>query len=255
MDTKNWSVETARTLHTGKVVDLHSIINADSALERIAEVAGTSSTNGVPLRAAKIIPFAAEKYNISANLKDYVVQPVIIMPSDLPNRNKVAFPLRRLSEFLPEIGCLGYETWRYMPCFRDHNNSDWTQAKGIVLDVGIRPMPNAKGNLWKVNALLAFDRSRDPELANKILEGDSSYSMGALVSNYNCAVCGSEVTRKDRPTCEHFNIPDNPKFDTFIVNGKRRLAHWNVGSFKGFEVSYVDVPAYSSALGGELVWS
>ena len=35
---------------------------------------------------------ASDTYKISKYIKDYVLVPVVVMPSDLTNRNKVAFP-------------------------------------------------------------------------------------------------------------------------------------------------------------------
>lgn len=253
---KDWSVETCNTLFAGPAVDLHkhSERSLNDVLAQISETAGASNPQGVPLRASQVLGFAAEKYGISGKMSDHVAVPIIIMPSDLPNRNKVGFPLKRLSEFDTHTGMLAYETWRHMPTHMEHVNQDYSIAKGMVLDVGIRPMENARSGLWKVNALLSFDRSRDPELANAILTKQrTAYSMGAYVSSYSCSICGAETARKDRPCCDHVSAKST--YDTFIVDGKRRLAHWNTGAFKGFEISSVSVPAYTSAINPELVWS
>lgn len=253
---EGWSTETSSIALARAAIDLHAQhTDIPQMLERVAETAGATAP-GVPLRAQHILPFAAEKYNISKDLADYVAVPVIVMPSDLPNRNRVAFPYERLTEFDPLTGSLAFESWRHMPAHMDHINADYSIAKGIVLDVGMRPIKRSKSDLWKVNALLAFDRTRDPKLVNSILSGErSSYSMGALVNGYSCSICGTEVPQKEKPTCACAPDPSQPGvFRTFRVRGRDRLSHWNTGSIKGIEISSVQIPAYLSCTNSDILW-
>ena len=50
------------------------------------------------------LPFAAKPYHISPNPDDYVIVATPIIPSDLPNRNGVGFPLNQLLKFDPVTG-------------------------------------------------------------------------------------------------------------------------------------------------------
>ena len=183
------------------------------------------------------LPFASERYNISPDLSNYVIVPVAVVVSDVPNRNLVAFSFDRLTEFNPEMGMLGFQTWAKKPCFIDHNNSDYTRAKGVILDVGLRPLARAQGDLYKVINLCAFDRSVDPLLASRIMSGEvNQYSMGAMVNGYSCSICNANTMKPTEPKCQH--IPaDRKKLNVFQVDGHNTLAHWRVGSFRGFETS------------------
>ena len=42
------------------------------------------------LEVQRYLPLAAQKYEISSDPRDYVVSPVIIFPTDIPNRNCLA---------------------------------------------------------------------------------------------------------------------------------------------------------------------
>lgn len=138
------------------------------------------------------LPFAAEQYKISANINDYVCVPVIIMPSELPNKNGIGFPFDQLTKFNPDSGKIAFKTWQTKPCFLEHCNNDYTIAYGTVFDSIMKPMKNVKGDLWKVIALTAWDRTRYSDVVNDILTGKrNSYSMGALTSGFRCSICGA----------------------------------------------------------------
>jgi hypothetical protein len=187
------------------------------------------------------LPIASEVLGISPNIKDYILSPVISMPSDLPNRNQQAFPFTQLSGWTADIGCPMYRTWNGMPVHLEHNNKDPSIAKGIILNTLMRPIEGTAGNIWKVIKLAAVDRNRDTVLANDILTGKSnSWSMGAYARDYSCSICGHFLAR-DRG-CEHVTH-GKPDFKTF--NGK--LAYYNVVDPKGFELSNVQSPAFYSA--------
>lgn len=189
------------------------------------------------------LPAASEKLGISSNADDYVVVPTVAMPSDLPNRNGMAFPLEQLTGWMPDLGMPMYQSWIGMPTFLEHNNSDYTQAKGIILDCKMTPLRRSGGDIWKVVMLLAFDRSRDPVLANDILTGKRTcYSMGANAADFSCSICSNLMSNGQ---CEHVNRPSQPLRAFKEFNGV--LAFNNVLNPKGFECSSVQVPAYLSA--------
>ena len=186
------------------------------------------------------LPLAAESYNISANIKDYILQPVISMPSDLPNRNQQAFPFTALSAWTPDAGCVMYKTWNGKPVFEEHNNQDHTKAKGIIFSTLLKSMAGTNGDIWKVIKLVGFDRSRDPVLANEILlNRRNNWSMGAYARSYTCSICGKDITK----SCGHLE-KDKPNYKLYANN---RLAYWNVVDPFGFEISNVKSPAYASA--------
>ena len=200
----------------------------------------------VPLDFQTWLPFCAPHYQISPRVEDYLVVPVIIMPSDLPNRNGVGFPLRELVKFMPEYGMQAYKTWKGQPTHREHANSDVTKAYGVIVDSFMKPMTgHGQGKVWKLLQLLAFDRQKHPELTSLIDSGEeNSYSMGAYVDSYTCSYCGSDVGK-----CGHINAKmPGPAF--YELDNK--LVHKNVRGIKGFETSSVHDPAYVSAISDEI---
>lgn len=66
------------------------------------------------------LPYAAKKYELSADIRDYFFVPVITIPSDLPNRNGVAFPLKTLLEFSVEDGMQAYKSFKGKPVHFEH---------------------------------------------------------------------------------------------------------------------------------------
>jgi hypothetical protein len=198
------------------------------------------------------LPKAAEKYKVSANLEDYVAVPVTIMPSDLPNRNGVGFPLKELTAFNPNpyVKQLGYETWTGSPTFEEHQNDDYTKAKGVVFSTALVKLPRSEGNLYKVVALCGFDRTKDSDLYNQVKAGKrTSYSMGAWCEDYECSICGK---RHSQGTCEHASV-NNPQFEIFETPQGPKLGYYNAIGICGFEVSSVKDPAFISATNEYLI--
>ncbi|MDE1906962.1 MAG: hypothetical protein KGH75_10995 [Rhodospirillales bacterium] len=186
------------------------------------------------------LPIAAEKLNISKDIKDYILTPVISMPSDLPNRNGQAFPYTELTAWCIDGGAPMYKTWIGKSAYKEHANDDPWQSKGVIVECMMRPIENTSGNIWKVVKLIAWDRTKDPMLVNDILANKRNcYSMGAHAADFSCSVCSSLLSKGG---CEHVTH-GKPKYN--IVNGK--LAYYNCIDTLGFECSSVASPAYSSA--------
>ncbi len=184
-------------------------------------------------------------YHISPNFDDYVLIPVIIMPSDLPNRNKVAFPFIELYKFHPHLGQQAFATWRGKPTFYEHKNDDITKAYGVIADADLRQMKGYSSGLCKVLLFLAYDRSKHPDIVNRIISKDlCTYSMGAYIGSFTCSYCGLDVGR-----CHHID-PNNPRV-MYELNGK--LVFRNVRDVEGFECSAVESPAYVSAISDQLI--
>lgn len=225
-------------------IDVHQVLKGkESAALRSMAIAGEEvkkSFKGV-LDAHEWLPFAAESYNVSSKLEDYVLVPTSIMTTEIPNRNGVAFPMSELTSFNHEHGMIAYKTWRGKPTFVEHNNSDHTKAKGIILDAAMRPMKRFKGDLWQVVLLNAFDRGRDPELANSIMKKErTGYSMGAWVRDYECSICGKTLKNKG---CDHV-AKGKPEMAMY----KGKIAYFRAIDPIGFECSSVAVPAYVQAV-------
>lgn len=200
-----------------------------------------TSQLSIPLDLLTWLPFASKEYHISPDVNDYVGVPVIIMPSDLANRNGVGFPLRQLIRFDPEMGRQAYKTWKGMPTYSEHQNDDYTKARGVIADSLMRKLVGFSGNqVWKVLLFLLFDRSKYPDVANRILTGETnSYSMGAWVNSYECSLCHAELGK-----CHHID----PKEPHKIKEYGNELAFRHAIGIRGFECSEVATPAYISAI-------
>jgi len=196
------------------------------------------------------LPIASQVYETSSNIRDYVIAPVILMPSDIPNRNSVAFPMETLLGWNTQKTCPNYKTWVGVPTHQEHSNYD--VPKGIVFDTYMVPLKGAHGNIHKVMALCGFCRQKDPDLANAIMQGKrKSYSMGAFVGQYECSVCAAvSKPGKLNTECGHV-IRGRPRF--------HETAHGTLPSYLiarksilGFEVSSVGTPAWSSATNSQI---
>jgi hypothetical protein len=228
-------------------IELFDVLNGnEKSTKKIMSLAGdeVQSTFSNVLDAHKWLPFAAEKYKISEKLSDYVVVPVSIMTTELPNRNGVAFSFEELTSFNHEYGKIAYKTWQAKPTHWEHNNSDVSKAKGVILDAAMRRIPRFEGDLWQVVLLNAFDRSKDATLANKILKREATgYSMGAWVKDYECSICAKTVKGLNGKSCGHVT---KGKPEYALYNGK--LAYFRAVEPIGFECSSVEVPAYVQAV-------
>ena len=147
------------------------------------------------------LPAAAESYHISPDPKDYIIVSLPIVTADIPNRNLQMFPLQEVTHFDPMFGMMVYQTFKHKPCHIDHVNEDPTQAKGVHIDASMQHVD--KYDIWKINVLTIWDRSKDPKLVQAILDKKrTGYSMGATVSYFLCSVCG-QIDNMDSQSCKH----------------------------------------------------
>jgi hypothetical protein len=219
----------------GRPIELHSIEEQKSRLVVSSAINMRKHANIVLRDAVRWLPFAAEKYGISPNLKDYILAPVVSLPSDLPNVNGECFPLKELSAWVVSAKMPMYKTWSGVPLYDSHDNTDYTKAKGIVFSSVMVKIPNTHGDLWKVVQLAGVDRNREPLIANEILTRQRThYSIGAYTEDYACSICGHSYSKGEvSGWCDHISNSDRYK----IINGK--LAYWNVKSPIGFELSTI----------------
>lgn len=132
---------------------------------------------------------ASETYQISPDIKDYILSEIPIVTVDFPNRNLHAFPFDEVSYFDPRFGQFIYKTFVGKPTFADHNNKVFTEAKGVHFDSSLRYVP--KWDVWKIFVLLGYDRTKDSSLARQIEKGQRrSYSMGSWVSYFLNSITG-----------------------------------------------------------------
>lgn len=199
-----------------------------------------SGESGQRLDVDAWLPEAAKHYCLSRSIRDYVITPVPAILSDIPNTNGVAMPRKELLAFNTDAGRLAYKTWKGKPCHREHQNQDLTAAKGVIFDTFASPVRGyGKGHI-KVMMLAAYDRTKDPALANSILAGeDNAYSMGAFFEGYLCSVCGS-----DKGYCKH----TDPRSPLHLEPKSGLLAYRNIYGITGFELSSVENPAYVVAI-------
>lgn len=226
--------------NASSTIEMHQVIKQGKLEVLSNDLEEHEQVKGSIIDVQQWLPFAAEKYCISPNVTDYVVLSTIAMYSDLPNRNNVAFPFSSLTDFNTDIGMIAYKGWRGKPSYAEHQNKDFTKAKGVIFDAVMRPLKGFKGNLWKVILLTGFDRTKDPILVNEILSGKRpGTSMGAYCEDYTCSICGASLKKGG---CEHI-VKGDPTYK--IIDGK--LACWNTHNILPFENSSVNSPAYIMA--------
>lgn len=187
---------------------------------------------------------AAEIYNTSKDIRDYVIVPVPVNITELPNTNGDGFSKAEWLRFNPDQGKLAFQTFKGKPTFIEHANKDYTKARGIIFDSHLSPLVGFRGNHAVLSLLLAFDRTLEPERCRRILSGElNTYSKGTTYKAYECSICGRLVTPKARNFCEHtaFNVP------TRLDPRSGRLAYRNCLLLTGFECSSVDDPAFACA--------
>lgn len=197
------------------------------------------------------LPYAAKKYQLSTDIRDYVLVPVPVMFTDIPNTNGDSVTLKEFLDFDPDMGMQRFKTFRGKPCHLEHDNKVIERAKGVILDVFLRPLRQfGGGRYWKLVELMAYDRTKDPLLVNSILSGENNaYSVGFYFKSYTCSVCGATVGQglNSKP-CDH-TFPRRPTYR----NPQGRLAYRQCHSIQGFETSVVANPSYITAIGPHLL--
>lgn len=231
-----------------KPMELNKLSSDTNDIELSAQVSGTGSSERVS-DCNYWLPFAAEHYNISRDIRDYILIPLPAIFSDFPNTNGDSLALSEMVAFLPQHGMQMYKTFKGKPTHTDHQNKILRNAKGVILESYLRPVPfNQK--YWKNTHLLAFDRSKDPQLCNQILSGERNcYSVGFTYSSYTCAICGTRVgTGINLIPCSHTKLYEKP-----YKQADGRLVYRKCENAVGFENSSVATPAFVSAIGPKIL--
>lgn len=182
----------------------------------------------------KMEPLPREKTHLRVIVKDgYILVPVKSVKHKVSRRKVYNFEVQEDNSYVA-YGVVVHNC--------EHQNKDITQAKGVILDTYLRPLPRHPKHA-KLVMLLAFDRTKDPYLVNKILTRKvSTYSMGMYYSSYVCPICSLRVGKGYSKPCQHTR-PGRLTYQ--MIDG--RLAYRMCENLLGFENSAVEDPAYVSA--------
>lgn len=144
---------------------------------------------------------ASSKYCISPNIADYIVIPVPVITSGIPNRRCQSFSIASLLDFDTEYKRQRYSTFVGCPTYVEHKNDVFEEAKGINLDASLTYVPEYK--LYKVNVLSAFDRTKYPDITDRIMRlKTNQFSMGAVCTTFRCSLCGNLLGPGVDRTCK-----------------------------------------------------
>lgn len=234
------------TIHTAGIIDIHKQLKRSGNIHKTKDrmqVQANYSGGEIYKEVLDIVtwlPFAAKDYNISSDIKDYIIVPTFTIPSDLCNRNGVGFPLRELTRWNVARKMQSYKTFKGCPTFYEHNNADHTKAYGVIADSFLKNLKGFSQNkVWKLVELLMFDRTQNVDVTSKLATGElNTFSMGAFVDEYRCSYCNSLLGK-----CNHIK---KGRLDCYRLDDK--LVFKNCCGIEGFETSAVGVPAYPVAI-------
>ena len=138
------------------------------------------------------IAAAAQTYQISPDINDYLITDVAALSAGIPNRNMQGFLFDELSYFDYAHGKMIYSTFIGKPSCANHANQidqNPDLAKGVIFASALQYLPEY--NIYKVRLLQGWDRTKDTRLIHEIETGKRRYySMGALVSIFLDSITG-----------------------------------------------------------------
>jgi hypothetical protein len=208
---------------------------------------------------AKLNKFASigEDNEPDYRLQDGYIYTKVRAISSRVNKNHDGWPSEELGK--------AYSTFVGKPIFVDHNNSDPSRARGVVIDARLHveedlqkasaldpyysaAPDNHKPPTW-IELLLETDARQFPRLAKAIISGDiDSVSMGANVERTQCNICDNWATSTEE-YCDHVHSK-GAEFDFVSSTGERqsRRSYEDCYDIGFFEISYVFDPADETAL-------
>ncbi len=240
-------------------VALHDYLHASNQLTMQIATASPNQPTQKATRDLDLswLPYAAQQYHVSNDLRDYVVVPVVTIVSDVPNVNGDNFQVDELTRFDVEVNRFMYQTFLGKGTYLEHrDNLVLPAAKGLIFDTYLTPLDSRyQGKRVKLHKLLGFDMTKDRSLAQAILRREiNSFSMGARYLKYQCSITGRVLPAVP----PDFKLPLGAKEDDFfspytrigvpttkLPNGK--LAYRNLLDARGVETSAVSTPAYPVA--------
>lgn len=130
------------------------------------------------------------------------------------NQNYDAWPSEELKK--------SYRTFIGKPCFVNHNNSDPSKARGVV--VAARYVES--GNDKYIETIMETDSQRFPKLAHEIKTGGmDSVSMGVEAGFTKCSICDNKATDL-HDMCGHVKHSKG-KYLPHVKTGKKTLCYEN----------------------------
>lgn len=231
----------------GPIIDLFAEgQSTNSAVALSSDITGVS---GERLDAHFWLPMCAQTLNISPNIKDYIVCPVVGLISDIPNTNGDSISKVELLRWQSAQACAMYKTFKGRPTYLEHDNQILANAKGVILDAYISPLAGYQGDHAKVVMLAAYDRTKDTQLTDAILRRElNTYSIGANYESYECSATGLKYRQGNTPG--RFTKPGTP---TYMNTSTGELVYRKLLNLVAIELSSVSYPAYTSAVSDTLL--
>jgi hypothetical protein len=238
-------------------------VQANSAWERTASqvrVASHFMEDKLALNIEAILDTVADTYRISRDPKNYLLIPCRACSADRPNENMDGWKREELLRFDPRIGRRVYSTFVLKPHFVNHNSSNFSLSRGVLLDAHFNDRNPASDAVKRavfeatgkdvthdefVETLIAADITKDPFLAEAYKNGAVyRFSMGCDVTDTECSVCGKVASTKLQ-FCEHVRGKHSRRAYP-ISGGERKASEWCRGTVFA-ELSAVDDPADKDA--------
>ncbi len=216
---------------------------------------------GLSVDVESVLDSVGDVYQISRDPSDYLLIPCRACSADRPNENMDAFRREELLRFDPKLGRRVYSTFHLKPHFVNHNASNYSLARGVLIDSHYNDA-NAANDLVKeavseatgnvpandefVECLIAVDMSKDPTLAEAYRNGSVyRFSMGCDVGSTECSICGKVASNTFQfCDCVRSKLAKMPL--PLKSGGTRRAFEWCNGTIFA-ELSAVDDPADKSA--------
>lgn len=209
---------------------------------------GWADINSFPERFKKLFAnfITANSISVGEYNPEFKYYRVIAMHGDIPNDNGDLFlwgnpedkDVPELLRFEKNSNKYVYESFIGRGNYKNHDNNDVNKAVGIILDVA----PNKEGKF--IEALLAVDTKKDPELIRGIENGYiDSVSMGALVQYSICSICNN-IAYNEHQYCDHIK---SSKGKTMYHQGEYKKVYEDNRGVNFIELSWVTVPADPNA--------
>jgi hypothetical protein len=156
----------------------------------------------------------AKVYNLSDDINSYIFPVPRAVTSQTPNNNGDRFSHEELTRFSSAHRCMVYQTFRNDPLHIEHVASDPKAARGYIPDVHY---VTADPKDMYVLTVVALDASKDPPLAEGIMNGEvDSFSMGCICESVKCSYC-NKTANSDRELCDHLRWYKMSKLDGKLV--------------------------------------
>jgi len=212
--------------------------------------------NATAISLEEVLDSVAESYKISRDPKDYLLIPARANSIGRFNANLDGWTYPETISFRPEFGCRTYATYNNKPHFVEHQSSNYTVARGVILDSHLNLDNDASDDVKRevertigmvpdkdafIEVIVAVDHTKDPMLANAYKTGSiTTFSMGADVASTTCSICGN-VSNNVWQFCDH--IKNKYSGREYKIDGISRVAGELCNETVFQELSVVSDPA------------